>query len=363
MTNGNAIVIGTTTKYRTDGNDNMGNVVHAASARRILKTYKEFPTSRPWTDEEIERAKDHSHIVVVMANALRLGRVETPLSPHHAVMRRNIEATNLPVVVFGLGAQAPIDGTTELIAPTETMNLLRVISDRSRRIAVRGEFTADTLRRLGINNPEVIGCQSCFLSKSQHFPFALEKKPSGKKVAFNYTNAHTEAPLIAKAIENKWCLFGQTEYLETWLQSSADADSLPEKFERTAASLKKAQIDLLGYRDFCSSSFCKFGDFDEWAAEIASYDISFGTRFHGNMIALQSGVPSLWLVHDRRTRELCDYLMLPNITVKQALDTRNIDDLYNHIDYGPFLRSYPERYRKFRSYVVDAGLPHNLGDL
>jgi hypothetical protein len=107
----------------------------------------------------------HSHIIIIMANTVRPGEEVNSLLPHQEVMRRNIEKATRPVVVFGLGAQAAFGKEVRYAAPESTTRLLRVISERSPRIAVRGKFTADALRRLSINNPEVIGCQSCFLSK------------------------------------------------------------------------------------------------------------------------------------------------------------------------------------------------------
>ena len=56
------------------GDDNSGNMIHAAAARRILGKYKEFKPALQWTDEQIEKLRaEHSHIVYITANLIRLG--------------------------------------------------------------------------------------------------------------------------------------------------------------------------------------------------------------------------------------------------------------------------------------------------
>ena len=36
------------------------------------------------------------------------------------------------------------------------------------------------------------------------------------------------------------------------------------------------------------------------------------------MCSLQSGIPSVWIHHDSRTRELCDTMALPSMNIEEA---------------------------------------------
>ncbi|MBI0434291.1 polysaccharide pyruvyl transferase family protein [Roseomonas sp. KE0001] len=350
-------VIGTTSKYRSLGTDNVGNVLHAVAGRRLLQRYTEFPTSREWTDDELERVESHSHIVIIMANAVRLGAKESALEPHHEIMRRNIERTTRPVVVFGLGAQAAAMQDAQYSAPPGTLRLLKVVSERSRRIAVRGEFTADALRRLGINNPEVIGCQSCFLSREGEFPFPItDAVDATGTISFNYTSSRVEKRLIQFAVSQGYDMIGQLERFEAHAREGLD-------FELTSGM--QSLLMFLGmtadqYRAYCREHFHVFNELDPWLAHMKRYSFSMGSRFHGNMMALQAGIPALWLVHDERTRELCDFLKLPHVELHKALEWNRLEDFIEVADYGPFLKAYPERYRRLKAYVEDAGLPHTL---
>jgi hypothetical protein len=353
-------LIGTTARYNALGTDNTGNVLHAIAARNLLQDHVEFPTSREWTPEDLEKIEGHSHIVIVMANAVRLGRDTNPLAPHHEIMRRNIERTTRPVVVFGLGAQAPYGGETSYRTPPETLNLLKVISERSRRIAVRGEFTADTLRIMGIDNPEVIGCQSCFLSREPEFPHDLVNlAPERTKAVFNYTSMMTEKKLIKTAVENGLDMVGQIEVYEAHAKEGVPYD-LGKDVKKFQDMLAYFGISEEQYAAYCRLHFSRFADLDTWLKHMRQYRFSFGTRFHGNMFALQAGTPSLWVVHDERTRELCKFLNLPQISLEKALELNDVGKLREKVDYSEFLKTYPERYRRLKAYVQDAGLAHRL---
>lgn len=353
-------LIGTTARYNALGSDNTGNVLHAVAARNLLQGYVEFPTSREWTPEDVEKIEGHSHIVIVMANAVRLGRETNSLAVHHETMRRNIEKTTRRVVVFGLGAQSPHGGETSYKTAPETLKLLKVISERSRRIAVRGEFTADTLRVLGIDNPEVIGCQSCFLSREPDFPHDLiNLAPERTKVVFNYTSMIAEKKLIKTAVESELDMIGQIEVYEAHAKVGVPHD-LGKDMKKFTDMLSFIGISEEQYAAYCRAHFFRFADVDTWLNHMRQYNFSFGTRFHGNMFALQAGTPSLWIVHDERTRELCNFLKLPQVSLETALELGDARKLRERVDYGDFLKAYSERYRRLKAYIQDAGLAHRL---
>ena len=72
-----------------------------------------------------------------------------------------LESVRLPCVIVGLGGQAP-DYSHRITVPDGTRRMLQPIADRSVSLGVRGHFTADTLRRMGITNVRVIGCPSMY---------------------------------------------------------------------------------------------------------------------------------------------------------------------------------------------------------
>ncbi|MBU8538102.1 polysaccharide pyruvyl transferase family protein [Falsiroseomonas tokyonensis] len=356
MTEG-AGVIGTGTIYRPFRPDNTGNILHAVAARRLLQNHTDLPTTRLWSEKETEKARSMTHIVVVMANAIRLGETEGGLSAHHDIMAQNLARTNQPVVVFGLGAQAAAGREVAMTMPEPTLRLLRIIADRSQRIAVRGAFTAEVLEKFGIKKAAVLGCQSCFISLTPKFPHALNRPlKQGSRVAFNYTSISREAPLVKWAVEQELDMVGQQEGYEELLKADQPppADAKMERFYSTQG------IPAETYAAYCRTHFHKFFEQDSWLAHMARYDFSTGSRFHGNMAALQAGVPALWMTHDRRTQELCELLKLPSMPLEDAIRIRDLATLRAAADYSGFLSAYPARYAQFKAYLDESGLPHRL---
>ncbi|MEO2045058.1 MAG: hypothetical protein ABGX16_00615 [Pirellulales bacterium] len=99
----------------------------------------------------------------------------------------------------------------------------------------------------------------------------------------------------------------------------------------------------------------------DWITHNAeAYDFSFGTRFHGNMAAWQAGVPALWLVHDSRTVELCDYLALPYIQHSDFRSDITIDELKSAADYSCFFNSFPSRLQAYLGYLEACGVREGL---
>jgi Polysaccharide pyruvyl transferase len=353
------------------GDDNTGNMIHAAAARRMMSTYAEWGRPGEWTEADIEQLKSqHSHLVFVTANLIRHGvRGDHPsikeLIAGLVPLARNIERAGLPVVVFGLGSQADLNSPSEFTVAPETVRLLQVISGHSRKIAVRGTFTAEACVRLGIKNVEVIGCQSIFWHRSPQFSWKLSNPaPDARnRIAFNFTDALLEANLINQAIGRGDDFIGQQNDAEEDLKAQAEgaASVLPNKFNwAVEMAFKKGIIDQQQYEHWIRHHFYQFRQPEPWLEHLRRYCFSYGTRLHGNMAAMIAGTRALWIVHDMRTKELCDHFGLPFVELKEVCGGANLEALFDRADYSRCVQVYPERYRALFEYVDGAGLPHSL---
>jgi hypothetical protein len=353
------------------GDDNTGNMIHAAAARRVISKYAEYKSSGEWSDAQIDRLKsEHSHIVYVTANLIRLGmRGNHPsikeLVASHVALAKNIEQAGLPVVVFSVGSQAPLNGPHEFSVAPETARLLKVLSDHSRKIAVRGAFTADACARLGVKNVEVIGCQSIFWHRLPEFSWKLSEPLLGhpNKIAFNFTDALLEANLINEAIGRGHDLIGQQNDAEEDLKAQALGvkNAAPAKFNWAVdMAFKQELIDQQQYEHWIKDHFFQFRQPEAWLDHMRRYCFSYGTRLHGNMAALIAGTRVLWIVHDMRTKEICDHFCLPWVELKEVQGGTDLETLFDRADYSRCSQIYPDRYRVLFEYVERAGLPHSL---
>jgi hypothetical protein len=351
------------------GDDNSGNMIHAAAARRLISKYAEFKRPGEWTDADIEKLRsEHSHIVFVTANLIRLGVPSSHPSIRTLIeslipLAKNIERAGLPVVVFGLGSQADLSGRSEFTVAPETVHLLRIISAHARKIAVRGAFTAEACCRLGVKNVEVVGCQSIFWHRSPEFSWRLSEvlvEASGN-IAFNFSDARSEANLINQAINSKYDVIGQGNVAEEELRAEESDAAGPVKFGWDVEfALEKGLIDRRQYEHWIRNHFYQFRQPESWLEHMRRYCFSYGTRLHGNMAAIIAGTRALWIVHDMRTKELCDHFGLPSVELNEVRGGVSVKALFDRADYRRCAQVYPERYRVLFEYVDGAGLPHSL---
>jgi hypothetical protein len=353
------------------GDSNCGNMIHAAAARRMMKQYAEYERPGEWTEADIDRLKcEHSHIVYVTANLLRLGVPGDHPSIKQLVasqvpLARNIERAALPVVVFGLGSQAGLNGASEPRIAPETIRLLKVLSDHSRKIAVRGAFTAEVCVRLGIKNVEVVGCQSMFWHRTPRFSLKLSEPVLGvpDKIAFNFTYGPPEASLINQAIDQGYDVIGQGNTAEEELKSEDTDPSFTKSREfgwEVGTALEKGLIDRRRYEHWIKTHFYQFQRPEPWFNHMQRYCFSYGTRLHGNIAAMIAGVRAMWIVHDMRLKEVLDHFRLPSIAYKDVKNGVDLEALFDRADYSECAKIYPDRYRTLYEYVDRAGLPHCL---
>jgi hypothetical protein len=363
-------VIGTK-PFSWRGDDNTGNMIHAAAARRMISKFVEYEGPGEWSDADIERLRsEHSHLVFVTANLIRLGvpgdhpsikQLTAGLVP----LAKNIERAGLPVVVFGLGTQASLNGPYQFTAAAETVRLLKVISDHARKIAVRGPFTAEACHKLGIKNVEVIGCQSMFWHRSPHFSWKLSETVPEKpdSVVFNFTDAPSEADLINQAIARGHDVIGQQNDAEEDLRANENGPQLvsPTKYNwGVAFAFEKGLMKRADYEQWIKRHFYQFRRPEPWLEHVRQYSFSYGTRLHGNIAAMLAGVRAMWIVHDMRLKEVCERFRLPTIEFEEVRAGVDLQALYERADYSECCQIYPKRYRALFDYVDGAGLPHSL---
>lgn len=336
---------------------NAGNLMYGATARRIIDGCAEVGAYRPWSPESLEVVKArHSHIVFAASNQLRLA-LNPPLEAANKVLADNIKKAGLPVVVLGLGLQAPLQRAAAVTPPPETLRLMHVLADHSVQIGVRGHATAEVFERAGISNVEVIGCPSCFWHRSPVFARTLTDplENGGGPIAFNYTHPAKERALVQLAISNGFDLIAQSSEGRQ-LNETAEGSST-RWFERL---FDGGVVQRDSYQSWIENHGYTFDSVEDWLDHMSRYSFSFGTRFHGNMVAMLAGITALWVVHDARTQELCEYLRLPSVTLEQAQAVTDPLDLFHYADYTAHKKAYPALYRRFYEFLEASGLQHNL---
>lgn len=273
-----------------------------------------------------------------------------------------IKSVNFPVTLAGIGAQSYADSKTpkEVVAllPDERKQAFREIAEQTVSLGIRGGFTAECLELLGIHNYRIIGCPSFYKfwdGKCQEWP-----KPSLDKVTFNLAiGRRTHGYKILE--------WGESVNGEYILQSS---DEHPEViFDNKEISKEFIEKEFFGYNksaydltQFMKQHAHMFFGLQDWKDYLISnrFTFSFGMRFHGNMISHLCGIPSLWIVHDSRTRELTETLKLPAIDYDDLPQYKYIEEIIEKCNYNEMYKNYSRLYKEYVTYLNENGIKHKL---
>ncbi|WP_030900765.1 polysaccharide pyruvyl transferase family protein [Streptomyces sp. NRRL F-5126] len=334
---------------------NTGNLLFSDSAHKMLSLPDtEVVSNGIRTDPSARRAAEineqYDVFVVPLANAFRptfrasLDRLSTL-----------IEQLTIPVVVFGVGAQAPADYDTAWLKPMEdsVRRFVSAVLDRSSSIGVRGELTADYLKGLGYGDVDIIGCPSMFLH-GPDFPDvrAVELTPDSP-VALNLSPDAVPVGDIAGIARHAWDRYPRLMY---YAQNTTDAELLLWG-DTTPESGRQDDFPLhLSHALLRENKVRMPLDPATWISELRSYDFAYGTRIHGNVAALLAGTPSVVLTHDSRTLELCRYFDIPHRPLTELAADTDPRDLYESADFSGIAKGHAARFERVVAFLDRNGL-------
>jgi Polysaccharide pyruvyl transferase len=282
-----------------------------------------------------------------------------------------LEAVDLPCLPLGLGAQAP-DLGAEVAFPPGTHRYLRSLSERSRQIGVRGDYTADVLAKAGVRNTVVIGCPSNFINTLSTLGAVIERKLRHGVFTRLVVTAGDLTPAHRK-LERKlfaWLLSGEGAYV---CQSHPGLVSLArnrleevtkDEADQIRRYLQTRPLRLRPRSKFLATArqeFRVFFDAGAWLERLASFDLAVGVRFHGNLLAVQAATPGVCIYHDARTQELCGTTALPSVSVKDFMSARRPRDLVEvtAFDGSGFDKKRATLAREYRTLLVGSGVGVN----
>ena len=239
---------------------------------------------------------------------------------------KTLDSIDAPLAIVGLGAQAPISDPSILDGNEAAKGFISRLNEKSKSISVRGEFSAEVVRRLGGENIRITGCPSLFYTLARHDILVpemlkLPERSIGVSLHSGLTaNIFCHAPKEARAMHGKsmaWAIgnaanvsfFEQGVLLE---YDIADHD-LPFEQRKDAAQqvIRKINAEALITPERLMAHMVSVKSIEEWLAKARDLDAIIGFRFHGNMVALLQGKPCYYYVYDSRLKEFCELYGLP----------------------------------------------------
>lgn len=328
------------TKQLEEVGQNTGNILFVEAIKGQLSYQYELPIGfKDFNDLNISSA------VVPSANFIFPKFVAL-----HKSVQKLLENTSFPITFAGLGAQSKdiSDDPNAFLdtLPDITKEALYAMSKRCVSLGVRGAFTGRCLEALGISNYRVIGCPSIYGNLKGK---SLLPQPKKDRVVVNITTgSQYETKLLELAYSNKihWIMQMPTEFIDQINIEKA----FPGFFD-----LNIRREDLLYYYKNYSHMFFNINDWNIFLKK-NKFTFSFGSRFHGNVMAMKNGIPALWVTHDSRTQELVDTFSFPYIKETDMLEITDIDQLVERCDYEKFYNKYPKLLSNYKAYLRENSL-------
>lgn len=284
-----------------------------------------------------------------------------------------LKALRLPVIGFGIGAQAPVHGKIQLSEDTRTV--LRLMSESTTSIGVRGVYSAEVLWDLGIQNTRIVGCPTAFRRNDPNLRITLPPLTNIRKVGVTIRREVSDA--YAKDIERylsfhrdlvktmagrfDTVLLTQGEVEEKKLVLGNEAQR-GEAFAALAADhwtsswyLDEAMLALYRKGLFYSDVVA------DYERLIRTQDLVLGYRLHGNLMALSNGVPSIYCTYDSRTAEFADTFKIPSFDVFGQTAFR-LEDYWDQSLFDRYNRAWFHCYGEMVRFLTENGVAHRMHD-
>jgi hypothetical protein len=292
---------------------------------------------------------------------------------HQHMNWENAEAVlsklRIPVLAFGVGAQAPAKGKLEL--PASGRRIWQLIGERSTTLGVRGAYTAEMLWEMGVRNLRIIGCPTAFRGNDPEMRIDLPPLEAVKRVGLTvrrevceeyspdielYLTRHRDIiKAMAGRFDTQLMMQGEVEEKKLLWGSAEQKAQAWESLKRNEwcakwffdAEIENLYADKLFYSDAVA----------DYEALVRQKDLVLGYRLHGNLMALANRVPSVYFVYDSRTAEFRDTFDIPSYDV-YAKKEFVLEEYWDQSLFERFNRAYYMRYRDMREFLDENGIRH-----
>lgn len=273
-----------------------------------------------------------------------------------------------PVVAMGLGAQAGSFGPIEI--PKGSIAFWREVAGKCVSLGVRGTYTAEVLASIGIRNVRIIGCPSYYRSLR---PSLTMRQPDPETARIGITlNKYLYGPYVShrlKAIRLQRALIAAAARRpgsHVFSQGEREESLLPLVPPPERAALLASILDSFDLREdgaaaaLLDQHMSAHRDVDAWAADLlARTDFMVGFRVHGTAMALQQGIPGIYVTYDTRIRELAALYRVPSLDIEDFLPM-DLQAIIEAADFTKFEQAYRENYAEYRLFLEENGLRHRL---
>ena len=337
-------------KKESDGKiPNFGNKVWLQG---ILSEISDDGTTYEFGYDELSEDyinNNYDCVLLPMANCFHLNWVQ-----YMEKRTSHISKIKIPVYVIACGIQAKsydeMDSLIESIREPAT-NFIKSVYNTGGEFALRGYFTAEFFEKLGFKNAVVTGCPSIFQMGRD---LTISNEKVSKKDFVATINGTFKLPIPDKDINAADFICqdvnGKLLYNPEYFASD------PFSFRRILKYIKRG--DYCFVKAAANNRIKLFADTQQWMSYYVYNNVSFsfGSRIHGTIIPILSGVPSLCYTMDARTREMTEFFDIPHIIPSSNIQKKDLYEWYCETDYSTFNANFAKRYDDFEKFLQKCGL-------
>lgn len=333
---------------------NNGNLAYQYSIYRTLWTedaeiHADGLSSNPNLAEKIN--ENYDIYVIPLADAFR-DDFRPALRNYTELIRR----LKIPVIVTGVGLRANYEPQLDegFAFDEDVTHFVKAVLEKSSQIGVRGQITADYLKKLGFNEGvdyRVIGCPSLYT-------FGRELKIRDVHLTKQSTIAINASPISSETA---------LQFLNNMIETYKDYQFIPQhldEFHLMFAGGPDISSGTSGYPTSINHKYYQegrikyFTSMPSWYDFVKAVDFSIGSRLHGNVIPTIVGTPNVSFVQDARMRELASYHALTHVTIDELKNISDVNELLSKVDLKSAEKVQTRNFDNYIDFLDTNGLDH-----
>ncbi len=343
---------------------NSGNLVFPAAVTRALMRegveFEYIQCAKKLSDEDVDRYNaECGSFVLPLANAFRSDNWGIEKLN---VMTNTVKRLKMPCIIDGVGIQVGLKEEIDKERPFDeaSRKLIREVLKKSAMVGVRGEITARYMKHLGFQEEKdftVIGCPSMY-----YYGPSLPEQKELKLSRESRINLNGKILLpqkfqdylfgICDLIPDHWYIPQNLYELKTIYEG------MPIRLRGPGGNWKIPRGYPADYTHplYRENRVRGFVSLKPWMDFLALGDLSFGSRIHGNITAILSGLPALIVANDTRVLELAAYHRIQHISLKELDPKASIFELCAKADFGSIYDGHEARFSHYLDFLHKNGL-------
>lgn len=260
----------------------------------------------------------------------------------------------IPIYIIACGAQASsYEALDELIEKIgeESKRFIGAVYEANGEFGLRGNFTKEFFDRLGFPSAVVTGCPSLYQFGRDFSVCSGRPSKADVRPVFN-----GKIDVSKRLLDH----FNKSHYMDQdmfWTELYAEKTQAVSF--RTALACY-ANYGIGAMELLADDRVRLIPDMYNWKTFLTEqgYNYAFGTRIHGNIMAILAGIPATVIAMDSRTREMAEFFDIPFV-LHEDRHVYTVDEFYHILsqaDYTKFNESFRQKYDCFAAFLTSHGI-------